>query len=147
MRVSLFLHIVSNIVWIGGMFLAYMAVRPAAAEVLDPPQRLRLWSVILGRFFPWVWAAVVIILITGFVMMGQMNGVPRYVMAMALIGIVMTVIFVYIYFVPFAGLKAAVGAENWKAGGAALARIRTLVGLNLVLGLLNVAIAGLGPIA
>ena len=147
MRVSLFLHLVSNIVWIGGMFLAYMAVRPAAGEVLDPPQRLRLWTVIFQRFFPWVWAAVVIIMITGFAMMGQMTGVPRYVMAMALIGIVMAVIFVYIYFVPFAGLKTAVGAQDWTAGGAALARIRTLVGLNLALGMLNVAIAGLGPLA
>lgn len=146
MRVSLFLHLVSNIVWIGGMFLAYMAVRPAAAEVLDPPQRLRLWTGIFRRFFPWVWAAVVLIMITGFTMMGQMSGVPRYVMTMALIGIVMAVIFVYIYFVPFAGLKAAVGAEDWKAGGASLARIRTLVGLNLLLGMLNVAVAGLAPV-
>jgi len=38
-----------------------------------------------------------------------------------------------------------VAAQEWKAGGAALARIRMLVGVNLVLGLANVAVAVLGP--
>jgi uncharacterized membrane protein len=140
----LFLHVISDVIWIGGMFLAYMAVRPAAAEVLDPPSRLKLWSGIFRRFFPWVWAAVVLIIATGFLMMGQLARVPHYVVAMTVIGIVMGAIFLYIYFAPFAALNRAVASEDWKSGGAALNRIRTLVGTNLVLGLLNIAVAMLG---
>ena len=144
MTLLLFLHVISDVIWIGGMFLAYMAVRPAAAEVLEPPLRLKLWSGIFRRFFPWVWAAVVLILASGFLMMGQLARVPHYVIAMTVIGIVMSAIFAYIYFAPFPALKRAVASEDWKSGGAALNQIRILVGINLALGLINVAVAVLG---
>jgi uncharacterized membrane protein len=140
----LFLHVISDVIWIGGMFLAYMAVRPAAAEVLEPPLRLKLWSGIFRRFFPWVWAAVVLILASGFLMMGQLARVPHYVIAMTVIGIVMSAIFAYIYFAPFPALKRAVASEDWKSGGAALNQIRKLVGTNLLLGIVNIAVAVLG---
>ena len=144
MTFALFLHILSVVVWVGGMFLAYMAVRPAAGEVLEPPQRLKLWNGIFGRFFPYVWAAVTLILVSGFYMMGMMGRVPLYVIVMAVIGLAMTAKFLYIYFVPFAQLKRAVAAQDWPAGGAALNSIRKLVGINLILGLINVAVAVLG---
>jgi uncharacterized membrane protein len=147
MRIALLLHVLSAIVWIGGMFLAYVCVRPAAAEVLEPPQRLRLWTGIFQRFFPWVWACVALLVLTGFAMMGQLGKVPHYVMAMALIGLVMAAIFVYIVFAPFAQLKAAVAGQDWKSGGPALNRIRMLVGTNLALGLLIVAVVMLGAVA
>jgi uncharacterized membrane protein len=140
----LFLHVVSDVIWVGGMFLAYTAVRPAAGEVLDPPLRLKLWTGIFRRFFPWVWAAVILILATGFAMMGQLAKVAGYIIVMAVIGVVMSAIFLHIYFAPFGRLKRAVAAEDWKAGGAALNQIRVLVGVNLVLGLINVAVAVLG---
>jgi len=147
MRIALFLHVLSDIVWIGGMFLAYVCVRPAAAEVLEPPQRLRLWTGIFQRFFPWVWACVALLVLTGFTMMGQLGKVPAYVMVMTLIGLVMAAIFVYIVFVPFSRLKTAVAAQDWKSAGPALNRIRMLVGTNLALGLVNVTIAMLGALA
>jgi uncharacterized membrane protein len=145
MRFALLLHVLSVVVWVGGMFLAYLAVRPAAVEALEPPQRLRLWAGIFRRFFRWVWAAVALLLLTGFSMMGEMERVPAYVQAMAGIGIVMMAIFLHVYFAPYGRLKRAVVAEDWKAGGAALSQIRVLVGVNLLLGLANVAVALLGP--
>jgi uncharacterized membrane protein len=119
-------------------------VRPAAAEVLEPPQRLKLWHGIFQRFFPYVWACVVLLLATGFWMLGLLPKVPVYVMVMAFIGIVMSAVFVYIYFVPFGQLRRAVAAQDWKSGGAALNAIRHLVGVNLVMGLINIAVAMLG---
>ena len=144
MAIALFLHVLSDVIWIGGMFLAYVVVRPAIVEVLEPPQRLALWSGIFRRFFPWVWAAVAVILASGFMMMGQMPRVPVYVAGMTVIGVVMSAIFMHVYFAPFARLKRAVAAEDWKAGGAALGQIRMLVGINLALGLMNIAVAMLG---
>jgi uncharacterized membrane protein len=145
MRFALLLHVVSVVVWVGGMFLAYLAVRPAAVEALEPPQRLRLWAGIFRRFFRWVWAAVALLLLTGFSMMGEMERVPAYVQAMAGVGIVMMAIFLHVFFAPYGRLKRAVAAEDWKAGGAALSQIRVLVGINLLLGLANLAVALLGP--
>ena len=89
MRGELLLHVISVVVWIGGMFVAYLAVRPAAVEALELPQRLKLWSGIFARFFRWVWLAVVLILGTGFSMMGRTSPVPGYVLAMAAVGVLM----------------------------------------------------------
>ena len=144
MAFALLLHILAAVVWVGGMFVAYMAVRPAVVEVLEPPQRLKLWTGIFTRFFRWVWAAVALILGSGFFMIGQMGAMPRSVMIMAAVGIVMSMIFMHVYFAPFGRLKRAVAAEDWKAGGAALNQIRILVGVNLGLGLINVIVAVLG---
>ena len=144
MGIALTLHVIAAVIWIGGMFLAYVAVRPAVIEVLEPPQRLRLWTGIFRRFFPWVWAAVIVLFATGFYMMKHMGAILVFVHVMALIGVVMTLIFLHIYFAPFRRLKRAVGAEDWKAGGAALNQIRIMVGINLVLGLVNIAVAMLG---
>ena len=63
---------------------------------------------------------------------------------MTAIGIVMSAIFLHVCFAPFARFKRSVAAEDWKAGGAALNQIRILVGTNLALGLLNIAVAMLG---
>ena len=75
-----------------------MSQCPAAMEALEPPQRLRLWTGIFRRFFPWVWAAVTIIL-ARFAMMERWR-VTGYVIVMTVIGVLMSLIFVHIYFAP-----------------------------------------------
>ena len=61
----LFLHVAGVVVWVGGMFFAYVCLRPEAASQLEPPPRLRLWRGVLARFFTWVWVAVAAVLVSG----------------------------------------------------------------------------------
>lgn len=145
----LFFHLISVVIWVGGMFFAYMALRPAAVEVLEPPARLSLWVAAFRRFFPWVWGAVILILLSGFIMIGLLGGMghmPLYVHIMLAIGLAMMAIFAHVFFAPYKRLRQAVAAQDWQAGGKALSQIRPLVGINLSLGLLNVAIAVLGAL-
>lgn len=144
---AIFLHILGFSVWIGGMFFAYMALRPVAANLLEPEQRLRLWEGVFGKFFPWVWLSIVLVLFSGLYMMAQIGKPPIYVSAMAIIGIAMMLIFAHIYFAPNKRLHRAVAAQDWKAGGVALAQIRKMVGINLVLGLVTIAVGSLGKMA
>lgn len=147
MKLALMLHLLGVAIWVGGMFFAYMALRPAAAKLLEPPQRLPLWSAALGRFFSWVWLSMMLILGSGFYMISviaELGKVPIYVYAMLYIGIVMTLIFGHVYVTSFAALKRTVAAQDWKAGGVALNRIRIAVAINLSLGLLNIVIATAG---
>lgn len=147
MRISLLLHLLGAVIWIGGMFFAYLALRPAAAKLLAPPQRLPLWRETLRRFFLWVWIAIVLLYASGLHMLASAYGVraaPGYVIAMAALASVMSVIFAFVYFVPFAALGRSVDAEEWKTAGAALNRIRQLVATNLVLGLVTLAVAVIG---
>jgi uncharacterized membrane protein len=148
MGIAVLLHVLSVVVWVGGMFFAYMALRPVAAGQLEPPQRLRLWVGVFARFFPWVWAAVALILATGlwmvFAVFGGIGPSGLYIDLMLGSGIVMALIFFHVFFAPFRRLKRAVAAEDWSAGGKALGQIRMLIGTNLVLGLITVAIASGG---
>lgn len=150
MRYLLTLHLLATLIWVGGMFFAHMALRPAANATLAPPQRLPLMAAVFGRFFPWVWLSVVTLLATGYAMLlGYLGGFASaapYVHAMAGIAWLMTAIFLFIYFVPYPGLKRAVAAGDWPTAAVRLAWIRRLVLTNLLLGLATTVIAGLGPL-
>jgi uncharacterized membrane protein len=137
------LHVFATVIWVGGMFFAHQCLRPAAMATLEPPLRLALWRGVFGRFFPWVWGSVIVLLLSGQAMTMQMGGmaaVPLHVHVMVGIGYLMAAIYAYVYFVPYAALKRGVVAGDWPAAGAALNRIRVLVGTNLTLGLLNIAL-------
>jgi uncharacterized membrane protein len=145
MIIAKFLHILGFTVWVGGMFFAHNALRPTAATVLEPPQRLTLLAGVFSKFFVWVWISVALILGSGLYMMALMGKPPMYVTLMSVIGIVMMLIFGHIFFAPYRRLLRAVAAQEWKAGGAAMATIRKLVGINLILGLVTIVIGTLGP--
>ena len=51
MSIAITLHLLAAMIWIGGMFFAYMVLRPAAVEVLELPVRLSLWVAVFRRFF------------------------------------------------------------------------------------------------
>jgi len=141
-----FLHLAGVAVWIGGMFFAYVCLRPVAGQLLEPPQRLRLWRGVFARFFVAVWAAVILIPVSGLAMLARAGfaAAPINWHLMLLLGLVMVAIFLYVYTVPYAALQKAVDAEDWPAGGAALNRIRQAVAANLHLGFLTIAVATLG---
>jgi len=142
-------HVLATVVWVGGMFFAHQCLRPVVLAQLEGPQRLRLWNGVFGRFFPWVWLCVVLLLASGHGLIqvfGGFKAVPLHVHVMTGIGYLMAVIFAFIYVVPFARLRHAVAAEDWKTGAAAQDLIRRLVGTNLVLGLANVALVFVLPV-
>ncbi|HEX7972283.1 MAG TPA: CopD family protein [Thiobacillus sp.] len=146
MNLTLLLHVLGVVVWVGGMFFAYMALRPVAASVLEPPQRLTLWAGVFGKFFPWVWTSVALILPTGLTMLGMLGGAsaPLYALTMLALGVAMMLIFAHVFFSPYKKLKRALGEQDWKAGAAALGQIRQLIGVNLSLGLLTIAVVFIG---
>ncbi|MDH5181157.1 MAG: CopD family protein [Gammaproteobacteria bacterium] len=148
MSFAIALHMLAAVIWVGGMFFAYVCLRPVAATLLDPPQRLPLWVHVFGKFFPYVWICVVTLPLTGYWMifnrLGGMAGAPMYVHIMNGIGTVMILIYMHVYFAPFRRLKQAVADQNWPEGGKKLAQIRMLVALNLTLGIITVLVAAGG---
>jgi uncharacterized membrane protein len=149
MKLLYLIHVLATVVWVGGMFFAHQCLRPVALAQLDGPQRLRLWNGVFGRFFPWVWLSVALLVASGHGLIHWFGGfaaVPVHVHAMTAIGYLMAAIFAFIYFVPYARLRRSVAAEDWKAGAAAQDLIRRLVGTNLVLGLVNVALVFVLPV-
>jgi len=136
-----FLHVLAAMAWLGGISFMLFALRPAAAEMLTPPQRLPLIARTLERFFALVWASIVILLLSGLAMLLAvgMKNAPAGWHAMLGIGLVMFALFGHLYFGPFRRLKQAVSAANWPEGGQRVGQIATLAMVNLVLGVLAIA--------
>jgi len=143
------LHVLAATIWVGGMFFAWMVLRPAAVTMLQAPERLKLWADVFRRFFHWVWVTVLVLPISGIglwhMRFGAMASVPRYVHIMAGLYLIMLALFLRIQLLQLPALKRAIAAEDWPAGGAVLGGIRRLVGINLVLGLAIIALASARP--
>ena len=145
---SLVLHMLSAVVWVGGMFFAYMFLRPVAAMQLEPPLRLQLWVGVFKKFFPFVWLSLLFLPLTGYMMIfdiwGSMASTPLYVHIMNGLGIVMILIYLHVYFAPFKRLKEAVIKQDWPEGGRNLNIIRKMVGINTMIGLIVIIVASAG---
>ena len=145
--IAISLHALAAVVWVGGMFFAYMALRPVVAKLLEPAVRLTLWTRTLTRFFIWVWLAVLIIPISGYWMIfsafGGFAGVSWYIHLMQGLGIIMILMFLHAFFAPYKRLRSAIKADNFQEGAKHLATIRTLIGINLLIGLV-VIVAAIG---
>lgn len=139
------LHLLAALIWVGGMFFAWLILRPAMVAALDGPSRLTLWVEVFQRFFVWVWVAVAVLAITGAGMMHMrfsgFETAPRYVQVMIGAGIAMFALFLRIQALLLPELRKAVKAQDWPAGAAVLGRIRRLVGINLLLGIAVVLVA------
>ena len=142
------LHVLATVVWVGGMFFAYMALRPVAASLLEPPLRLPLWSQTFARFFPWVWASIITLLATGlwmvFSVFGGFGSVGLHIHLMTAIGTLMILLFAYVFFSPYRGMKQALAANDIPGAGKRLAQIRIIIAINLLLGLIVTVIGSAG---
>ena len=140
-------HVVAAVIWVGGMFFALMVLRPSTGP-LDPPTRLALWQRVFARFFPWVWGAVAVLLVSGFAMViwgfGGFAKIGTYVHLMMGLGIIMMLIYAHLYFAPWRRFRRAVAAGEWPVAAKYIDQIRLLVTINLVLGLITVVVGAAG---
>jgi uncharacterized membrane protein len=147
MIVGLALHILGAVVWVGGMFLAYVVLRPVAGS-LEPPARLALWHGVFERFFPWVWASIVALLLSGygmlFLALGGFAGAGVHVHIMNLVGLVMMALFLHLYFAPWRRMQRALDGGDNAAAARQLGQIRMIVAINLTLGLITCVIGASG---
>lgn len=143
------LHVLAAVLWVGGMFFAWMILRPAVIAALEGPARLKLWLQVFRRFFVWVWCAVIMLPVTGIGMINiSFSGfqtAPRYVQVMIGLYVVMVALFLRVSTLNLPRLRKAVEAEQWAEGAATLAGIRRLVGINLLVGIAVIAVAAARP--
>jgi len=145
--VALVLHALAAAVWVGGMFFALLALRPATAP-LEPGPRLELWSRVLERFFLWVMVAIALLLASGYGMIfgvyAGFRGIGLHINIMQGVGIIMMLLFFHLYFAPWRRFRAAVGRQDYPAAAGQLNQIRLIVTINLILGLITIAVGSSG---
>lgn len=148
MSISIALHLLASVIWVGGMIFAHNSLRPAAAQVLEPPLRLELWVQVFRRFFVLVWLSIAVILGTGYWMLfnyfGGFAGAGTHIHIMHGAGLIMVMIFTHVFFAPYRRLKQAVIVQDYPLAATQLNMIRKLVGINVLIGLLVIVVASAG---
>ena len=111
--------------------------------LLDATQRNSVQLQTLKRFLRLVWHVMPLVLVTGWAMEifreGGFAGADWHVNAMQGLGLLMAALFAAIYFGPFQKARRALRPQP-----AAFDRIRSLIGIKLVLGILVIVVASLG---
>src|SRR5262249_60316555 len=126
-------HVLCAVVWVGGMFFAYVVLRPSLST-LEPLQRIAIHTQVFRRFFLVVWHAMPLILISGFAVLFGFYGGPAYVgwniHLMMLLGLIMSAVFLFIVFGPYARFRRTTDRNR---AAAALDTIRNPISPPLVL--------------
>jgi uncharacterized membrane protein len=134
-------HVLCAVIWVGGMFFAYVVLRPSMS-VLEPIQRIALHTQVFRRFFLVVWHAMPLLLLSGFAVLfgfyGGMAYVGWNVHLMLLLGLIMSAVFLLIVFGPYARFRRT---TDRTTAAACIDRIRKLIGINLLLGIVTVVVA------
>lgn len=141
--IALMFHILAAVIWVGGLFFCYALLRPALGTI-DEQQRLTIWAKTLKKFFPWVWLCIVVFLATGFYMISLLGGfsaIGMHIYVMGGLAIIMIVIFKFVYAAPFQHLCRGVEEKKWEVAAFALGTIKTLVAINLLLGITTIFVA------
>jgi uncharacterized membrane protein len=134
-------RVLCAVIWVGGMFFAYVVLRPSVS-VLEPIQRIALHTQIFRRFFLIVWHVMPLILLSGFAaLFGLFGGpatAPWNISVMMLLGLIMSAVFLLIVFGPYARFRRTTDRATIVAN---MDRIRKLIAVNLVLGIVTVVVA------
>ena len=145
--IAITLHLLASVIWVGGMFFAVYVLRLAAGP-MEPSDRVSLWQRAFANFFPWVWIAVILLPVTGYWLVFDLHGhlanLPLPYHIMHGLGWIMILIFLHLWFAPYARFKRALAGGNIPEAGKQLNTIRLMVTGNLYLGLINVLIGTSG---
>ena len=136
------LHLLCAVLWVGGLFFAYVVLRPSLVAI-EAPQRMLLHTRVFKKFFLVVWHAMPLIILSGFAMLAlqwNMATAPWQLNAMMGLGLLMAAIFLAIFFGPYRRFRRTTDRNRMASS---LDSIRKLIGVNLILGLLTVIVAGL----
>ena len=147
MAIAVTLHLLSAVIWVGGMFFAVYVLRLAAGP-MEPPERVALWGRSFAKFFPWVWVAVILLLTTGYHMVfagySGFKNLPLPYHIMHGLGWIMIALYLHLWFSPYARFKKALKENNVPVAGQNLNKIRVVVTTNLWLGLITICLGALG---
>lgn len=138
----IFLHVISAIVWIGGMIVIRFAVHYSMQNIEEPKIRLGRTLENLKRFFSMVIPAILTLLITAIIMIIALGfkGTELYsiVIVKEIIWTIMTVIFITIYIKRNKAQKAFDSGDFANAKNNLLPIATYFIPANIILGLIAI---------
>jgi len=138
----IFLHVISAIVWIGGMIVIRFAVHYSMQNIEDPKIRLGRTVENLKRFFSMVIPSIITLLITAIILILALDfkdtELYKFVIAKEIIWLIMTLIFIVIYVKREKVQKAFDGGDFLSAKNQLNPLAKYLIPRNIFLGIVAV---------
>ena len=132
-----FIHLLAVVIWIGGILFMDGFLAPALKRAIAQAEpRARLLYGLFRNFFAVVWGAGASLVITGYGMVflrGGFGVLSSAQWVMVVLGSLMVLLALYIFFVPFLRMRAAVLGGQWDAACVQAGQIRWLSTVNIVL--------------
>ena len=138
----IFLHVISAIVWIGGMIVIRFAVHYSMQNIEEPKIRLGRTLENLKRFFSMVIPSIITLLITAIILILALDfkdtELYKFVIAKEIIWFIMTLIFIIIYIKRDKAQKAFDGGDFLSAKNQLNPLARYLIPINIAFGLVEI---------
>lgn len=138
----IFLHVLSAIIWIGGMIVIRFAVHYSMQNIEEPKIKLGRTLENLKRFFSMVIPSIIILLITAIIMILSLGfkeaELYKFVIAKEVIWTIMTIIFIVIYIKRNKAQKAFDNGDFTTAKNQLAPLAKYLIPINIILGLIAV---------
>ena len=140
--IIVFLHVISAVIWVGGMIAIRFAVHYSIQNIEDPKIKLARTLELLKRFFNMVIPAILTLLITAIIMIIALGfkGTELYnvVVIKEIIWSIMTLIFITIYIKRVKAQKAFDNNDFLNAKNNLLPIAIYFIPINIVLGLIAI---------
>ena len=140
--IIVFLHVISAVIWVGGMIAIRFAVHYSMQNIEDPKIKLGRTLENLKRFFNMVIPAILTLLITAIIMIIALGfkGTELYsvVIAKEIIWTIMTLIFITIYIKRNKAQKAFDSGDFANAKNNLLPIATYFIPANIILGLIAI---------
>ena len=140
--IIVFLHVISAVIWVGGMIALRFAVHYSIQNIEDPKIKLARTLELLKRFFNMVIPAILTLLITAIIMIIALGfkGTELYnvVVIKEIIWSIMTLIFITIYIRRIKAQKAFDNNDFLNAKNNLLPIATYFIPVNIVLGLVAI---------
>ncbi len=137
-----FLHVISAVLWVGGMIAIRFAIHYSMQEIVEPRIKLERTLDNLNRFFKMVILAIIILLLTAVIMIIALGfkGTSLYsvVVAKEAIWTIMSIIFIYIYIKRNKAQKAFESGDFLSAKNLLVPIAKYFIPFNIILGLIAI---------
>lgn len=140
--IIVFLHVISAVIWVGGMIAIRFAVHYSIQNIEEPKIKLARTLELLKRFFSMVIPAILTLLITAIIMIIALGfkGTELYsvVIVKEIIWTIMTLIFITIYIKRNKAQKAFNSGDFASAKNNLLPIATYFIPINIILGLIAI---------
>ena len=137
-----FLHVISAVIWVGGMIAIRFAIHHSMQEIAEPKIKIERTLDNLRRFFNMVIPTVIVLLLTAIIMIIalEFKGTPLYsvVILKEVIWTIMTIVFITVYIKRNKAQKAFELGDYITAKNNLAPIAKYFIPLNIILGIIAI---------